>query len=617
MSRGGQLLPAALGVVVALLSAAPAQAGFERCSLMPGARCATVKVPLDHDRAGGTRLGLHVVRLKARADTDRALIYLSGGPGGAAGSEFVYALADRPVRGLRDRYDLVTFDQRGTGRSGLLRCRAIERDARLRSTAAGEQCAAALGPERALYTTRATVEDLEAVRRAVGAERLVLYGVSYGTKVALAYARAYPERVERLLLDSVVDPDEGDPFGLEPFANLGATLRGLCPDDCRGVSADPVADIAALTARLHAQPVEGLTPLAVADLLFDADYAPELRAGVPAAVRALLDFANPAPLRRLIAASAPLVAPGPVRGFSSARYATTCEETPLPWPRDAPIETREEHMRAAAEALGPDAFRPFDLEVARGDEIDLCLHWPTADPAPVLRGSGYPDVPALVLQGGEDLRTPPTASERVAAALPGAQRLVVPGVGHAVLASDPSGCAARALRGWLAGATVPARCRRVPTGVPPTPVLPRSVGAVEPARGLSGQLGRTVAGISLTLEDLGFVLSPALAMSRSERGLVRGRVGFRRRALRLWHFAALRGLWVHGRIDDHGVLRARVGGAGAAHGRIRVSPGGRLRGRLGGTRVRAKLEASGDTGSVVATAARRPAPPRAAPPAAR
>ena len=605
MSKGGRFLPVALGVALAMLPAAPADARFERCSLLPGAQCDRLSVPLDHSRTVEGRIGLHVARLRARRPSGRALVYLSGGPGGAGTGEFVAALADQPIRRLRRRYHLVTFDQRGTGRSGLLRCRAMERDHRLRSTDGAAQCAATLGPRRAFYTTAATVEDLEAVRRALGVERLFLYGVSYGTKVALAYARAYPTHVERLLLDSAVDPDDADEFSLEPYRNLQATLAGLCPRRCGGVTTDPVGDLAALTARLNADPVDGVTPLAVSDLLFDADYAPELRAGIPAAVRSLLDYGNAEPLRRLIRVASPLAAPGSARDFSSARYATVCEEAPLPWPRDAPMEERPAHVRARADALGADAFRPFDLGVARGDEIDLCLRWPAAPVAPALRGEGYPDVPTLLLQGGEDLRTPPTTSARLAGLLPGARRLLVPGVGHAVLGSDSSGCASRALRGWLAGGSVPESCGRVPTGVPAVAIMPGELDEVEPARGLEGRLGRTVAGISLTLEDLGFVLSPALAVSPSLRGLVDGRVVVRRRALGLERFAALRGLQLHGRIRGDGVLLARVRGTQASHGRITVSPGGRLRGRLGGRSVRATLEAGGRTHATIARAAAR------------
>ena len=126
-----------------------------------------------------------------------------------------------------------------------------------------------------------------------------------------------------------------------------------------------------------------------------------------------------------------------------------CEETPLPWPRGAPFGERAQRARDQAAALGPGAFFPFAYEEAKADEIDLCLHWAEAS-APPATGGAYPKVPALVLQGGEDLRTPPAGSARVAAAL-GAQRVVVPGVGHAVVGGDPSRCGIRRLFAFLRG----------------------------------------------------------------------------------------------------------------------------------------------------------------------
>ena len=193
-----------------------------------------------------------------------------------------------------------------------------------------------------------------------------------------------------------------------------------------------------------------LTALALSDLMFDSDYNPAIRAGIPAAVRAALDHRDPLPLLRLVESAEGLSSlPGP-RTFSAARYAAVCEETPLPWPRGAPFGERAARAQAEADRLGPGAFFPFAYPEARADEIDLCLRWAEASPAPAV-GGAYPAVPSLILQGGEDLRTPPAGSERVAALLPGVQRVVVPGVGHAVVGRRPD-----ALR-RAAAAGVPAR----------------------------------------------------------------------------------------------------------------------------------------------------------------
>jgi pimeloyl-ACP methyl ester carboxylesterase len=328
-----------------------------------------VAVPLDRSGAVSGSVRLRV----ARFSTPRGkptLLYLSGGPGGAGVREFAGVAFE--LGGLEHDYRLVSFDQRGTGSSGLIRCPAIERDPRVRSTRAGEACAAKLGARRGLYGTRDSVEDIEALRRALGVDKLTLLGISYGTKLALAYARAHPDHVARIALDSVLDPDDDDSFGLEPYRAMAATLKALCPARC--VSADPAADLARLVERLRRAPMRGLvyrlrggprrttlTGLGLSDLVFDSDYNPAVRAGIPAAVRAALDHGDPAPLLRLEHNAEGLASlPGP-REFSAARYAAVCEETPLPWPRSAGFGVREALAQAEADRLGPAAFFPVRL----------------------------------------------------------------------------------------------------------------------------------------------------------------------------------------------------------------------------------------------------------------
>src|SRR4051794_17936706 len=383
----------------------------------PAPQCATMPVPLDRTGAVAGTVPLKVARLVDSDVVAPTLVYLSGGPGGAGIEEMLAVMPLVPVLG--ERYHVVGFDQRGTGGSGLLRCPALERDPRLRSVSAGEDCAARLGTVRRFYTTPDSVEDLEALRVALGVDRLTLFGVSYGTELALAYARAHPDHVERMILDSVVDPDDRDPFGLAGFRAMGPSLAGLCPRDCRGVSANPLDDLARLAARVRAHPLRGVAydrrahghrravgQTALADLLYDSDYNPPLRAAMPSAVRAALHGDN-APLVRLLAEGDKLSELPSPRSFSSARYATVCEETPLPWDATTPIGDRLAEARRRAAALGAAAFAPFDLRTAAADEIGLCLHWPGVPsgrvPAPA---PPHPARPALVPPGGGEPRTP-------------------------------------------------------------------------------------------------------------------------------------------------------------------------------------------------------------------
>src|SRR5918994_1504923 len=174
-------------------------------------------------RGGYRPLRLPRTRLPdcARALTSRAmrraaavLLLLAGGPGQSATDAFGPDALGVLFPAYRNR-DLVIFDQRGSGRSGLLRCRRLERANLLRAGAAAGACARALGARRAFYTSRDSDDDIDAIREQLGAEQVALYGTSYGTKVALGYALRYPGRVERLVLDSTVEAEGPDPFYLD------------------------------------------------------------------------------------------------------------------------------------------------------------------------------------------------------------------------------------------------------------------------------------------------------------------------------------------------------------------------------------------------------------------
>jgi pimeloyl-ACP methyl ester carboxylesterase len=629
MRRLGTRLAVVLLAVCTLPSAAAFAAAWRPCGSGSGARCQRVAVPLD--RSGGMpgTIRLRVARMPAPPGAP-TLLYLSGGPGSGGLSELEGVLWG--FSSLRSAYRIATFDQRGTGASGLLRCPALERDPRLRSTAAGEACARTLGKARQHYTTADSVEDLEAVRRALGVERLTLLGVSYGTRLALAYARAHPDRVQRMALDSVVDPDDPDQFALESVRPMAASLTALCPARCRGVSADPAGDLARLVERLRAAPLAGrlvdrhgssrprrLGAQTVMDLMFDADYLPPLRAGIPAAVRAAL-AGDAAPLLRLAAVGDAFAAPEPPSVFSAGRYAASCEDTPLPWDATTPLADRRAEARRRAEVLGPAAFRPFDFDSVAADLIDLCLRWPGVPrPAGAVEPAPYPAVPTLLLQGGEDLRTPPAVSARVAGRIPGAARVVVPGVGHAPSLADRSGCAADTLLRFLAGRPAGGDCPRVPTGVPALPLPPRRLAGVPPLRGLRrvggaggaggvpDRVARTAAAVGLTLDDVRFALSPAF-LARSAGGLRGGSFGATGRGLVLARYEAVGGVRVSG--GGHGArLVLRVGGPAAAPGTLTVAPTGRFHGMLGGQRVAGRLahrppQAQAATGAGIARAAR-------------
>src|SRR3954449_13521054 len=136
---------------------------WSRCRDFHGVRCSHVTVPLERSGAMPGTVKLRIAR--AVRTRGSALMYLSGGPGGAGISEMLGVMSEVPQ--LLRRYHVIGYDQRGTGYSGVLRCPELEHDPNLRSTAAGAACANEIGPKRVHYTTADSVQDMESIRQAL------------------------------------------------------------------------------------------------------------------------------------------------------------------------------------------------------------------------------------------------------------------------------------------------------------------------------------------------------------------------------------------------------------------------------------------------------------------
>ena len=614
------LAPAvAAGAVLALVPAT-ASAAPQRFRACPGAArllCARVAVPLDRGGAVPGVVRLLVVRVKGRPRRPGVLLALAGGPGQASTPLLEsFAEAAGPALGRRE---LVVFDQRGTGASNALRCPSLEgrwiRDLAL----AGERCAARLGTARAHYATRDSIADVEAVREALGAERMSLLGVSYGTKVALGYAIAHPGRVDRLVLDSPVAPDGPDVFVRSSFAAIPGALRDVCRGRrCRGVTPDPVADVGLLAGRLRAGPLVGtvigprgqrrlarLRTSGLLAMLFASDVDPLLLSAIPGVVRSA-SRGDAAPVLRLLRLAAAGDMPDDPRDFSNALLAATlCEESAFPWSRTAAPERRREELGAALWALGDGPFAPFDRTAPIAlYSMPLCYRWPTGPAAPDFATAPLPPAPALVLSGSLDLRTPPYDAHVLAARLPDARVLSATGAGHSVLSSAETPCAGRALRDFFAGRPVRRRCPRDPElDLPPDPPAPLSLREVPPAPGLGGKPGRTVNAVLLTAGDGFFallstifdeILDPRAGRRVSAGGLRGGWVSVGRDGIVFHRLSYVPGVTVSGRVVQRegrlGVAaRFRVGGRAAARGALRIDADGRIAGRLGGRRVRLRI----------------------------
>ncbi|GGX40553.1 alpha/beta hydrolase [Streptomyces fructofermentans] len=251
-------------------------------------QCATLKAPLDWDDPDGDTIGLALIRAESSGPKDErigSLIFNFGGPGGS-GVTTLPAFGQDYTR-LRTRYDLVSFDPRGVGRSDGVECEdneqldeyfqqdgtpddAAERDTLLANTknfnAACEDNSGKILPH--VRTTDAA-RDMDLMRQVLGDDELHYFGISYGTELGGVYAHLFPEKVGRAVFDAVVDPTQNPEQGslgqargfqraLDNFAEDCTTKVEDCPI---GDTAQDVKDrIAKLLKDLDSKPIPGIFP---------------------------------------------------------------------------------------------------------------------------------------------------------------------------------------------------------------------------------------------------------------------------------------------------------------------------------------------------------------------
>jgi pimeloyl-ACP methyl ester carboxylesterase len=384
----------------------------------------TLTVPLDRTRQSGEKLKLKV-RVEGPEDAP-VFLFLSGGPG-EPGVSFL-PRTRKWLGPVADKVRRVAFDQRGTGK-GALDCPGLQKqmgasDLSPPTRAAVTACATALGDRRRFFTTAQTVEDIEALRIALKADKLILDGISYGTYTAQRYALAHPDRVQALILDSVV-PAEGSTPLVTTQMQAAARVLGR----------RTAAALHRIVERRHNGPqlLDTLTSLSVG------------RAPPPGFLKAIRTE-DDAGLDRWLHGVAANVHRFAARRLSQGLHASTlCGDWPAPWgDASAPLDTRQAKLDEAAAKLTDADTYPFDRATATGNGFVLqCLYWP---PMPVAEPAGprpLPNVPTLMLSGDQDLSTPLEWAEHAMTLAPGGKHMVVEGAGHDVQdQGDPKALAA-------------------------------------------------------------------------------------------------------------------------------------------------------------------------------
>lgn len=435
---------------LAWLAAAVAPAGAASLALEPcrlagvehELRCGRLERPLDPARPQGPKIDLHVAVLPALARRPRedAVFFFAGGPGQSAIdlAGHVAALLAR----FGNRRDIVLVDQRGTGRSAPLACDRppdewAPTDAQVAQLLACRDALARRPHLRSVddlrhFTTPIAATDVDAVRRALGLQRVNLVGVSYGTRLAIEVMRQFPQTVRRAVLDGVAPPDMALPqaFAVDAQTALDA-LFAWCDADaaCRDRHPQLRARWRAALSRLPAStdvpdPLGGapraltLTRESLAGALRLALYSPLLASALPHAIdeAAAGRWVPMVGLAQALAggARAPAVAAG-------AHFSVICAE-------DLP------RVDTGPDVAAADAGAAFDVPFAQLYRR-VCAGWPRGEVPAAFYAVPPSPAPVLLLSGGIDPVTPPRHGERVRAALgPLARHVVVPNAGHGVLA---------------------------------------------------------------------------------------------------------------------------------------------------------------------------------------
>lgn len=431
--------------------------------------CHTLTVPADWaDPGASKRVVLPIARLHSKKLTGDAgpLVVLHGGPGSSL-------LSGPPISASQDalvtRHDVIFYDQRGGGlATPNLNCPEKERavmDALTttdpvavelkRNVEATQACRDRLvgeGIDLDDFNTNASVNDLEAIRRAFAIDKWNVSGGSYGTRLGLAYARQFPGRVRALALDSVYPPQVADLARVKamPSAALDR-LVVACADDveCAGVHPDLARTIEDAAASLDRDPGVVSMSLEVAGEKKERTYrvvGSDFRSGMFAA---LYDTSI-----------IPLL-PGVIGGVASGDRSILPTFLQTAAPRltglsegaylsiDCADSGRLLGGATAEDVVGDGRFFIYAMVLSQ----TFCKQWDVTPLPATFNEPALPDVPTIIFAGTLDPVTPYTDSKTQAEAMPDARFVSVPRGGHGDVAFDD--CTAQYYRDFLADPATP------------------------------------------------------------------------------------------------------------------------------------------------------------------
>jgi pimeloyl-ACP methyl ester carboxylesterase len=419
-------------------------------------RCGYLTVPEDRGQPGGKTIRLHVGVFKSQSPNPQPdpIVYLEGGPGGHALDNAEYSFQGRFDPFLENR-DFIMFDQRGTGFSEpALDCTeltdaAFEKlDQNVSSdqstqidTEASLKCHDRLvkqGINLAAYTSAANAADLNDLRIALGYDKWNLYGISYGTRLALTEMRDFPEGIRSVILDSSY------PLQASLDVDVPASAARVFKVFFDGCAADTACNQSypnlqttfyELVDQLNQKPVTvpATDPLTNKDYqvllngdklittLFEAFYATEVIPLLPKAIDAARNSQDYSLLARLHL----LLGAAQIKYISYGMYySVQCGE-------EIQFETQQQLIDA--DQAYPEQHNTFDAASA----YQVCQQWGAKLADPIENQPVTSDLPTLVLSGEYDPITPPSYNQAVAKTLSNSFFFEFPGIGHGVSISGP------------------------------------------------------------------------------------------------------------------------------------------------------------------------------------
>ncbi|MEV6587100.1 alpha/beta hydrolase [Streptomyces acidicola] len=439
-----------------------------------GARCATIRVPLDYRHPEGRTLTIGFSRIKATDTRNRIglMMHNSGGPGGIT---LDMPLLDAPAMGkeLAARYDLIGMDPRGVGRSSPLRCGTSGHWLRSAGYDTGgfraqaryeadlvKSCQRVYGKDLSYlghFTTRNTARDMDLLRAVLGERKTSYFGISYGTYLGAVYAKMFPSRVDRLLLDSAIDPAQWYVPGFrdataanEAYLDTWAAWAAW-RHDTYGLG-DSAAKVRATVEGIARQAAR--TAFKVGPYTADGQQVPQALAMTMADDR---EFARTAETARVLhdAARGRTVEPtetlraalGPPDDESevqnSLQMALQCADRAAP--RDLSwYRNNVERSRATAPLFGP---------LFNG--VHPCAFWPSEPVEPPVTSGN--DVPGLIVQATGDTRTSYANGQGLHQKMPNSRLITLKAQVHGVYALYPNRCVDRQVNDYLRTGELPAR----------------------------------------------------------------------------------------------------------------------------------------------------------------